>query len=159
MAEIIEREPIDTADQGGRLDHTQEVAGNQKQTISQDEDGRQVIRSSGTLTLDETTFKEEQDISQNPLELEPDTNNSRRVDRVLVNFSAPSSSTVRVIQKDSEDSDFNTVLREANLDNNEDFFWQPDNEMDLASEQTILVQVDQENGGPTAFATLGMEDV
>jgi hypothetical protein len=159
MVEVVNREDIDTNDEAGFPDNRNRVIGSENADLFQDVTGRQITRKRGALNLNQTTFTEQEDISGADLELQPDGSESRRLQFAAVSLDAPSSTTIRVILVDLTDSSFNTVVRERQLDNESQFLFTPEVDFELGTENTIRIEVDLENGGPQANATLALEDV
>jgi hypothetical protein len=159
VPEVVNREDIETNDESGFPDNRNRVIGSENEDLFQDVTGRQVTRRRGALNLNQTTFNEQEDISGADLELQPDNIESRRLQFAAVSLDSNSSTTIRLILVNLEDSSFNTVIRQRELDNESDFFFNPEVDIELGTNQTVRLEVDLENGGPQANATLALEDV
>lgn len=137
-------------------------AGNSREMLT-DPDGRQrtIARSRGAISLDDTVATDSQDLDVGSLSLSGNSNldGARRLVSASIHFSSASDTTVRLVIENANDSNFDTVVREVNLNGDEDFFYTPDEDLRLSQNQNARLEADQETAGPTAYATLNMENI
>jgi len=151
------REDLEGEDSGSP-DFTNRTGGNEGTPITQDLDGRILTRTIGARAdqMRDTSVRQTGTV----IDVEDEgVSETQRLNSVVVDFESPSTATVEVtLEVDTEfDESFSATLVKETLDNDESFFFQPDNRFLAGPGRNFRLQVSDD--GVTKSAQITTEKV